>query len=75
MAVEAMLYMALLIEDINDFIDLIRVGACKGDEFVILGHFIQEVLSMRPENMTLRLLCAMAEDFDDINDESGSFIN
>lgn len=74
MAIEPMLDTLLLVEYIDHLVDLIGICACEGHYFVVLGHLLQKVFSMRPENMTLGFASAVAEDLDDIDHQGGPFV-
>lgn len=41
------------IQEVDDFIDLRREGIGEGDDLVVLRHLVEEVLSVRPEDMSL----------------------
>lgn len=52
-AIQAMLDVMLLIEDIYHFVYLVRVGTCERYDFVVLRHLVQEVLRVRAKNVDL----------------------
>jgi protein-L-isoaspartate O-methyltransferase len=67
--------MMFLVKDIDNFINLVGVGAGKGYYLIVLSHLVEKVLGMWPENVIFRLLRAVAKNLDDINDKCGPLIN
>jgi hypothetical protein len=74
MAVEAMSDESLLIKDINNFINLVGICAGEGNQFIVLRHLIEKVLSVRAEDVTFRLLRTMAKDLYYVNNKSRSLV-
>lgn len=52
-AIQAMLDVMPLIEDIDNFINLVWVSTSERYDFVVLRHLFQEVFSVGPKNVDL----------------------
>ena len=51
-SIQSMFDMLFVVKNIDDFINLIRIGCCKRNNFIVLRHLTEEVLGMWSKNMT-----------------------
>lgn len=68
MLVQSVLNMLFGVENVYHSIDLIGISACKRYDFIVLRHFVKEMLSIWPEHIAFRFARAMAKNLDDIDD-------
>lgn len=70
--VESVFNYVFFIEDIDDLVYLLGESIAYCDDVVILTHLLQKMLRIRPENKVFRLLCPIAKDLNEVNNQGVS---
>jgi len=72
--IEPMLDVLFGIENVNNFVYLVRIGTSERNDLIVLRHFVEEVFSVRTEDMAFRLPGPMAEYLHNIDDQGWPFV-